>query len=382
MKKICFVTTVPGTLQSFMLKLAEYLHETENYDISFISHPRKEFEASLPDFIHFFPVPMERGISLGGIGAMLKMCRIFRREKFDLVQYCTPNASFYASLAAWLTGVPVRLYCQWGLAYVGFQGLKRKIFKTVEKTVCSLSTWIEPDSHGNLEFAHAEGLYPASKGSVVWNGSASGVNLGKFDISGKQGWRAEKRAQYGIPEDAYVYGFIGRITGDKGINELFTAFHAVLAQNPNTYLMLVGWLEKTDSVDPALYQWAQEEPHVLFCGSTNVVEQYLSAMDVYVLPSYREGFGSAIIEAEAMGVPVIVTDIPGPTNAMRRDQTGLVVPKKDVAALQQAMETVLTSPELCRQFGEAGYRFASENFEQQTLFRHILEDRKRLLGDR
>ena len=151
---------------------------------------------------------------------------------------------------------------------------------------------------------------------------------------------------------------------------------------PNSRLMMVGSPEKADSVDAALYEWAENEPRVLFCGYTNVVEQYLSAMDVYILPSYREGFGSAVIEAEAMGVPVIVTDIPGPTNAMLRNETGLVVPKKDTDALQAAMAALAADPELCKRFGQAGYCFASEKFEQQTLFGYILEDRKRLLGER
>lgn len=381
-KKICFVTTVSVTLKSFVLELAKYMHSHGEYDITFICNQDQAFADSLPDYIRYIPVPMERGISLGGIGAMLKMVKIFRKEKFDLVQYSTPNASFYASIAAWLAHIPVRLYCQWGMAYVGFRGVKRKIFKLIEKTVCGLSTWVEPDSHGNLDFSHAEGLYPENKGSVNWNGSASGVDLDKFDISGRKAWRKAKREEYGIPEDAFVYGFIGRITGDKGINELFTAFQKILAQNPNAYLMMVGNPEKSDSVDADLYDWAKHDPHVLLCGYTNVVEQYLAVMDVYVLPSYREGFGSAVIEAEAMGLPVIVTDIPGPTNAVLRDITGLVVPKKDTAALQAAMEKVLTEPELCQKFGEAGYRFASENFEQKTLFGYILEDRKRLLGDR
>lgn len=381
-KKLCFVTTVSITLNSFVVDLAKYIHDHTDYDITFICNDDPEFAASLPEHIKFIPISMERGISLGGIGAMIKMVKIFRREKFDLVQYSTPNASFYASIAAWLARVPVRLYCQWGMAYVGFHGFKRKVFKTIEKTVCRLSTWIEPDSHGNLDFSHEEGLYPDEKGSVNWNGSASGVDLKKFDITGRENWRKAKRQEYGIPDDAFVYGFIGRITGDKGINELFNAFHSVLTQNPNVYLMMVGNPEKADSVDAELYDWAKREPHVLFCGFTNVVEQYLSAMDVYILPSYREGFGSAVIEAEAMGLPVIVTDIPGPTNAMLRDETGLVVPKKDTAALKDAMQKLLHNPQLCQKFGENGYKFASEKFEQKTLFGYILEDRKRLLGER
>ena len=381
-KKICFVTTVSITLKSFILEFAKYMHANGNYDITFICNEDREFAKALPDYIRFIPIPMERGISLGGIGAMLKMAAIFQREKFNLVQYSTPNASLYASLAAWMARVPVRLYCQWGIAYVGFAGVKRKLFKLIEKMVCTLSTWVEPDSFGNLRFSHEEGLYAEQKGSVNWNGSASGVNLDKFNISGRETWRCQKRQEYHIPGDAFVYGFIGRITGDKGVNELFCAFRRILEKSPGSYLMLVGNPEKADSVDPELFSWAEQEPHVLFCGYTNVVEQYLAAMDVYILPSYREGFGSGVIEAEAMGLPVIITDIPGPTDAMLRDETGLVIPKKDTDALQAAMEQVLQEPERCVKFGRNGFRFATEKFEQKKLFGYILEDRKRLLDER
>lgn len=381
MKKICYVTTIHTTMQDFVIPLTGYIHQKTDWEIHLICNPNVAFEETLPDYICYHPVAMKRGMNLDGIRVISQMFDIFHREKFDLVQYSTPNASFYASIASVIAKVPVRLYCQWGMAYVGFHGLKRKLFKAIEKTVCTLSTWVEPDSFGNLEFSHAEGLYPENKGSVVWNGSASGVDLDKFDISQKQIWRKAKRAEYKIPTDAVVYGFIGRITGDKGINELFTAFRAILAQNPNAYLMMVGNSEKSDSVDAELYHWARQEHQVLFCGYTDTVEQYLSAMDIYVLPSYREGFGSTVIEAEAMGLPVIVTDIPGPTNAMVRDVTGLMIPKKDAAALQQAMEKLLKDPGICQKFGEAGYRFVSEKFEQNTLFRYVLEDRKRLLGD-
>ena len=381
-KRICFVTTIHTTLDSFVVKLAEYLHDHCDYDITFICNPNEKFQASLPDYIHFHPIPMERGISLRGLMAMLKMRKIFHKEKFDLVQYSTPNASLYASLAGWLARIPVRLYCQWGIAYVGFSGFKRKIFKTIEKTVCRLSTWVEPDSFGNLNFSHAEGLYPPEKGSVNWNGSASGVDLRKFDRSYKDLWRQEKRRELGIPQDDFVYCFVGRINGDKGINELLTASRKLLEQNPKLWLILVGNPEKSASVDSSLYEWAQCCDHVLFTGYTHVVEQYLAAADAYVLPSYREGFGSAVIEAEAMVLPVIVTDIPGPTDAMLRNETGLVVPKKDSEALGTAMNTLAEDSALCTRFGEAGFRFASENFEQNELFRRILIDRKNLLNDR
>ena len=308
------------------------------------------------------------------------MRRIFKREKFDLIQYSTPNASLYASLAGFLAGIPVRLYCQWGMAFVGFSGIKRRILKALEKLVCSLSTWIEPDSKSNLNFAHEQGLYPQSKGSVIWNGSASGVSLKKFDISQKSNYRNAIRSRYGIPDDAFVYGFVGRITRDKGINELLSAYKQLLSDN--TYLILVGREEIGDNIDKDLLNWSRESENVIYTGSTTVVEQYLSAMDVYILPSYREGFGSGVIEAEAMGLPVIVSNIPGPTDAILKDKTGLVVEKADVKSLKEAMETIRNDRELYRSLASESHSFAEENFEQDKLFKDIVEDRKKLLGEK
>lgn len=379
MKKICYVTTVPVTLRAFVLDTAKYLHEYAGFDISFVCDYDEEFAKSLPEYIHYYPVSMKRGISLGGLKAICNIRKIFRAQKFDMVQYSTPNASCYASLASWMERVPVRLYCQWGLAYVGFSGVKRAVFKRIEKMVCMLSTWIEPDSFGNLEFSHKEKLYPIDKGSVIWNGSASGVNLNKFDVEKKAEWREAIRKQYSIPVDATVFLFVGRITRDKGINELFAATKKLMEQSDRVYLLLVGSKENVTSLRQDLYEWSLLENRVIYCGYTNVVEQYVASSDVYVLPSYREGFGSSVIEAEAMQVPVIVSNIPGPTDAMQRDITGIVVEKGDSESLYNAMLALHTDKELTEQLGENAYKFATENFEQQELCRRILEDRNRLL---
>lgn len=381
MRKLCYVTTVSLTVKAFLLPILRQLRQITDWELTVICDEDPQLRELLPEGVRYIPVPMKRGISLSGIGSMLRLRKIFRQEKFDLVQYSTPNASLYASLAAWLARVPVRLYCQWGIAYVGFSGFKRRVFKCVEKLVCRLSTWVEPDSFGNLRFSHAEKLYPEKKGSVVWNGSASGVDLQKFDIRQKETWRKAMREKWNIPADATVYGFVGRITRDKGINELLSAYRELLRQAPDTYLMLVGNEEKPELLDPELYAWAQQEPHVLFCGHTNVVEQYLAAMDVYLLPSYREGFGSGVIEAEAMGVPVIVSDIPGPTDAMEKDVTGLTVPAKDASALAAAMDRLYKEQDLRQKLGAAAVGFAADRFEQKRLAEYILADRKRLLGE-
>ena len=379
MKKICFITTISLTLKAFVLKTAEYLHENTDWDISFICSTDDEFEQMLPEYIHYYPVPMERGISASGIKAMFEMKKIFKREKFDLIQYSTPNASLYASLAGFLAGIPVRLYCQWGMAYVGMSGIKRKIFKQIEKLVCTLSTGVEPDSKSNLKFAHAEGLYPIKKGSVIGEGSACGVNLEKFDISKKEQYRAEIRKKYNLAEDALVFGFVGRITRDKGINELLTAFRKFIENHNNCYLLMVGNTENPETLEQEIYNWSLKTEKIIYAGSTSNVEKFLSAMDCYVLPSYREGFGMGTIEAEAMGLPVIVTEIPGPIDAMIPDKTGLIVKKGDFKSLYNAMIHIMELDQ--NEIGKTGYQFVKENFEQKKLLSLILNDRERLMKE-
>lgn len=379
MKKICFIATLPTTLESFVLGTAMYLHKNTDWDISFICSYDRAFEEKLPKYIHYFPVKMERGISLTGVRSAAEMLHIFQREKFDLVQYATPNASLYAALAGKIAGVPVRLYCQWGMVFVGFSGIKRKIFKLEEKLVCRLSNWIEPDSRSNLKFAHSEKLYPPKVGSVIWNGSACGVNLEKFDISRKEENRQAVREKYNIPKDAFVFGFVGRLTRDKGINELFEAAKSLIKKQEKVYLIVVGGEEGRDTLNQQLYRWSKKCSRVIYTGYTDFVEQYLSAMDCYVLPSYREGFGMGVIEAEAMGLPVIVTDIPGPVDAVKKDITGFVVKKADADDLKKAMEHMAFHRETAPKFGKEGSRYVRESFEQQKLFACIKSDRERLM---
>ena len=377
MKKLCYITTISMTLDAFVLESAKYIHENTGWDITFVCDFDEFFQTKLPDYIHYHPIRMSRGISLNGISAMLQMMKLFKTEKFDMIQYSTPNASLYASMAGKLARVPVRLYCQWGMAYVGFNGRKRQIFKMIEKLVCRLSTWIEPDSKSNLEFSHKERLYSENKSSVIWNGSACGVNLGKFNVERKEEYRRLIREKHDIPADAFVFGYVGRITRDKGVNELLHATQLLIGNNSKIYLLMVGPEEVDDTVDQTLFQWSKESHQVRYVGRTENVEQYMAAMDCYVLPSYREGFGMTVVEAEAMAVPVIITNIPGPVDGMERDVTGYVVEKKNSIELLNAMKKMIQSKEL--NMGDNGLNLVKTKFEQTQLFEYILSDRKRLM---
>lgn len=376
MKRICFITTIPSTLEAFVLETAKYLHDNGNYDITFISSYDKKFEDKLPDYICYIPVNMKRGISISGISAIYKIFKIFKKEKFDIIQYSTPNAAFYSSIAGKLVKIKNRLYCQWGIRYVGFKGMKRKIFKILEKIICMNSTWIEPDSFGNLKFSHEEGLYDKFKSSVIWNGSAKGVDLNRFDITKKELWKKEIVERYDL-QSKFVVGFVGRLDKDKGVNELFEAFKNL--QMENKKLLFIGANDKKDTINQELYNWAKDNKDIIFTGPVKDIEKYYSVMDIFVLPSYREGFGSVVIEAEAMGVPVIVTDIPGPTEAMLENKTGLIVKKKDSIELKEAIEKLFKDEQIRKQMSEDALKFAKERFDSEKLYKYILEDRDKMI---
>ena len=170
---------------------------------------------------------------------------------------------------------------------------------------------------------------------------------------------------------------MGRVTRDKGVNELLQAARSILKDSPRTWFLLVGEEEEEATLDQELYRWAKASGRILFTGVTDVVEQYMSAMDCFVLPSYREGFGMTVVEAEAMAVPVIVTNIPGPVDGVVENVTGFVVEKKDVPALEAAMRRMAAAD--LGYYGNNGVDLVRNGFEQKKLLSYILEDRKRLM---
>ena len=230
MKKICIVTTVSSSIDNWIRPFLPLYH-AEGFEVSIVTNMTAEyktaFEKDFP-YVHAFSVNMPRGADpVGTLRSIPALYRIFRNGKFDLLQYSTPNASFYSAIAGFFARVPVRLYCQWGMVFVSCEGLKRTVFRTIEKITCRLSTNVQPDSFGNLRFCREQGFYDEKKSEVIWNGSAKGVDLEKFDISKKAQWRSEIRSQYGIAADETVLCFVGRLGRDKGCNELFEAFKKI-----------------------------------------------------------------------------------------------------------------------------------------------------------
>lgn len=377
--KLCVVTTVPFTIRVFLLEQLVYLAQ-HGFSVVVVCDADDEFAEECPAQIQYHPLAMDRKVSVWStLRSFWLLVRFLRKNKFDMLQYATPKAALLSSIAGWLVGVRVRLYCQWGIRYVGIKGWRRTLFGLLEKMACQFSTHVVPDSFENLAFAITEKLFPKEKGSVVHKGSANGVDLRRFDIEKRDGWRAEIYKELGIDSPLVVYGFLGRVTRDKGVNELVKAFLNIRQTSGRQHLIMVGPLEVNNGIRLEIMDAILSDANIHYVGHKNDVERYYAAMDVLVVPSYREGFGSVAIEAQAMGVPVISTDIPGPREAVVSGKTGILVPAKNVAELVVAMELLRDDIVMRQAMGKQGRDYVEEFYDQRIFWEKVLEHRLMLL---
>lgn len=384
MKKICICTTVSATMKTFVVETAKYLHENCGYDITLICGEDNKFEKALPDYLHYIPVHMARGIDFSALKSIRQFIQIFKKQQFDMVQYSTPNAACYASIAAKIAKVPIRLYCQWGIRYVGMSGMSRKIFKAIEKMVCRNSTNIWAVSPMNKAFAASEGLYAEEKALVIGKGGTIGVDMQQYDISQKPEYCSAIRKQYGISDEAFVYGFAGRVSEDKGCTELLTAFQKITESEPNAVLLIVGPMEDHCGVPAEIMDWAKKSEQVVMTGMVDgsKMNEYYSAMDVLVHPTYREGFGMVLQEAGALGIAMITTRIPGASEVMEDGVSCLLIGPKDVSGLECAMKGLITDREYSQKIGQAAYERTKQYYDRPIMLENQRKAYINVLGDK
>lgn len=370
-------------MRVFVVETAKYLHEQLGWDVTLICSPDEEFAASLPEYLHYIPVKMNRGMDLSALRSIRDFVKIFRREQFDMVQYSTPNAACYASIAAKKAKVPVRLYAQWGIRYTGLSGLNRRIFRNIEKMVCRKSTIIKAQSPMNRQFAIDEGLCPGQKISVVGYGGTIGVDLTDLDIAKKQQWSEEIRSLHGIRKEDFVFGFAGRITVDKGCRELLGAFRDLTEENKDTKLMIVGPVDEDCGVDKELLTWAKESDRVILTGSVpgTQMREYYAAMDALVHPTYREGFGMVLQEAGALGLPIITTKIPGASEVFADGESVLLVDARSQEQLQNAMREFSTRRDWAAQLGQQAYERTKARYARPIMLENQRRDYVEILGE-
>ena len=379
MKKVCAITTVTLTLDAFVVEPMRLL-QGQGVDVTLASTMTEDFINRNKDF-KCVNIPMKRGIDpIGLIKSIYAFYKFFKKEKFDVIQYSTPNASLYASIAGRLARVPVRMYCQWGIRYVGLEGLSRKIFKFLEKITIKNSTTVRPVSFKNRQFGIDEGLYKPEKAKVWGIGGTIGVDLNDYLLENKGSFCKEIREKYNIPTDAMVFGFVGRLNRDKGITELLTAFKEI--EKDNVYLALVGGWDLGNPVSQDLREYAERSDKIVLCGSVPFedVPKHLAAFDILVHPTYREGFGKVIQEAMAMETAVITTDIPGPSEVIENEISGILVPVKNAEALAKEMLALSEDQERRTLYAKEGRKRAEKYFARPIMLNNILEDYKEILG--
>ena len=306
------------------------------YDMVAVTSPGPELdELRDKDGFHCVEVPMERHISVvNDLKSLIRMIDVFRKEKPQVVHSMTPKAGMICMVAAWLTRVPVRIHTFTGLVWPTATGLKRKILMMTDWLTCACATHVIPEGQGVLNDLKNGGITKKPM-RVLGYGNVMGVDMERFSPD-----------RFSVKKDAgvFTFVFVGRIVGDKGINELVEAFVRLHDVHKNTRLVLVGNYEHNlDPVSDITCKLIDTNEGIVACGpkyGDDLLQMYVDA-DCFVMPSYREGFPNTVLEAGAMGLPSIVTDINGSREIIENEKNGLIVPAKDANALYVAMERML-----------------------------------------
>jgi len=382
--KLLCITTVPLSLWCFFEGQFAFL-KSRGFDVQALASPGELLEKVRErEQIAVHAIEMPRRITpLQDLLAVTRLWRKLRLLRPDIVHAHTPKGGLLGMLAAWLARAPVRIYHIHGLPLMTAKGFKRRLLSWSEKVSCRLAHRVLCVSHSIADVVEREGLCPAAKFRVLGGGTINGVDARvKFNPRRLVTTGRAVRLQYGIPDDATVVGFVGRIVRDKGIVELVAAWIQLREEFPALHLMLVGPLEPQDPLPAEAKHVLHSDPRVHVTGQVPDAAPLYAAMDLCVLPSYREGFPGVPLEAAAMGLPVVATSVPGCIDAVLDGVTGTLVPAREAQALAGAIRGYVVDSELRAAHGEAGRARASREFGQQAVWQALLDEYCELLAAR
>ncbi len=363
--KICLVVASEITVKAFLIGHLRAL--CEHYDVSVVVNTDNPgFLDSYGLKLRVIPLVIERSIVPGrDLAALFALIRLFRKERFDVVHSVTPKAALLAMLAAWIVRLPRRLHIFTGQVWATRRGLSRLILKSMDRLLAACASHLLADSASQREFLITQGVVAADKVVVLAHGSICGVDTQRFrpDAASRQGVREE----LGIGAEETLFLFLGRLNHDKGVLDLAQAFaHLPLGCR----LLIVGPDEA--GIQPEIEKLLSAK-RVHFISYTDAPERYMAAADVFCLPSYREGFGSVIIEAAACGIPAIGSRIYGLSDAIEEGKSGLLFPARDVAELRRCMQHMLGNDALRKQMGEYARERAARDFSSARVTQAWLE---------
>ncbi len=314
--------------------------------------------------------------------SLFRLWRMLRRVKPDLAEFSTPKAGLLGTVAAWLCGVPVRIYLLRGLKLETARGFKRRILLAAERLAAACAHAVVCNSDSLRAQALALGIAPAAKLHLLGDGSSRGVDAERYSPG-----PSTIRNELGISEGSLVLGFVGRLTRDKGVPELIEAFDAILQTQPHAHLMLVGWFDAAeDALEGQLQARILNHPRIHYTGMVPDAAPYYRAMDVMVLPTWREGFPNVVLEAAATGIPVVTTLSTGSRDAVVPEVTGLLIPPGYPEALREALLKLIADPERRLRMGQAARGWVIEHYADNRVmgltvafYRSLLEAN---VGDR
>lgn len=309
-------------------------------------------------------IPMRRGIApIADLVSLVRLWQLLRRLKPDLTEFSTPKAGLLGNIAALFAGVPRRIYMLRGLKLQRSDGLKRWLLLTVERVTAACAHVVLCNSASLRAEALALGVASAEKLHLLGEGSTNGVDVERFSPG-----ISSIRADLGIAGDVPVVGFVGRLTRDKGVPELIEAFDTILDAVPDARLLLVGWFDSAEDVlSEELQARIKAHPQIHLTGFVNDTSPYYRAMDVMVLPTWREGFPNVVLEAAASGIPVVTTISTGSRDSVVPEVTGLLIPPGYPVAISEAVLGLLSTPERRRKMGKAARAWVLEHFVDERV---------------
>jgi glycosyltransferase involved in cell wall biosynthesis len=377
--KLIRITTVPISLDKLLHGQLSFM--SRHFEVIAVSSDNGALERiGKRENVRTFCVALTRQITpLQDLLCLWKLYCYFRLERPNIVHSHTPKAGTIGMIAALLAGVPNRLHTVAGLPLMEAKGFKRVLLNMVEKLTYASATKVYPNSKGLYDFIKEQTLVSANKMKVIANGSSNGIDTGWFNPS-VQILNTNPRTELGISKDDFVFVFVGRILADKGINELISAFMQLYHEQKYIRLLLVGNYEDQSSpINHETRNHINNCPSIHAVGYQEDVRPYLLISDAMVFPSYREGFPNVVMQAGAMNLPVIATDINGCNEIISEGVNGILVPPKDAKALLTAMRHLCTDVVMRNQLAANSRAFIVNGFEQRVVWDAILEEYRTIL---
>ena len=327
-----------------------------------------------PKNLQIVNIPIVREISIiNDIKVFLLLIKLFYKANFLLVHSVSPKAGLVTMIASYVNCIPVRIHTFTGHVWSDKEGIFKEFLKFIDRLIGFLASIVLVDSYSQEKYLLNNGIIKKSKSSVLANGSINGVDLNrfKFDLS----LRKKVRENLKIPENFFIFLYLGRVTKEKGILELTQAFSILNQKYNKTELWIVG------PDEGSLKNFIIGQHNVRIFPLTNCPESYMTASDVFCLPSYREGFGNVVIEAGACEIPTIGSNIYGLKDAIADGVTGILVEKKSVNELEEAMELLLNNQDLKKTMGKEAYKYSSEMFSQDIITEELFKLYESLLKE-